>query len=395
MKRLAIAIFTLVALILPIISCMDMIHPRQYYYQHINTKQARPPSTIEREDVPEISAPNEATDPFKIGVWNSSAYKFDGTKIKDWFFCVNFDEHTVPTYQFKQDADHNPWTDGNREKNEKLSKSPNGENKAQGYDISDTTVYRYDGKNPLIKPSAPYNAADGRMARFYFYRIKGTAAIVALDQHLIAVDSYSKFIFAYGTITNTSSVAGNPVPTSFEALDAYAAPAGKTRGEKLAFYQYDPIGFIKGDGTVVLYEEYCREMGNEHTGRTKYFPQVHDMQREIAQHENTHTSGRSPYFSLEDVGAPPSHPFLDGVAGKTYYMRQSATIWYETKSNGMQSKTGNDAVLHSWQFDGTGKTLVLQKIDTHNNTTMITTETYTYDETQVKKDDEAVYKTGD
>ncbi|MBP3709770.1 MAG: hypothetical protein J6I73_05135 [Treponema sp.] len=389
MKQLIFAVAGIAATLF--FSCTNFHFDKSYYYNTSpNSLDIMPESIIEIDGLPEDVDDSEI-DWFSEGEWNDINYQFDGSKIKDWFFHVSFDDNTVPTYQFKEICSgHGAWTDGNTQKNEKTSKSPDKENTAQGYGITEMTVYRYDGKNPLVGANTSYNAAGGRMGRFHFYRIKGKSVVVALDQYLIAVDTYSKFVFAYGKITGTTTVAGKLVPINFEALDVHEAVAGETAGKKKPFYQYDPIGFVKGDGTVVLYKEYRDEMGNATTGQTKYFPRVHDASRAVAQYEDENSSGCSPYFSQGNSDASSSNAFIDAVARKTYRLRQKVDYSYKDKNENTVYVNGYGYVLYLWQFDSTGKKLTLNKIDTGNNKTTVTSETYTYDES--KEDDRGVYK---
>ena len=338
------------------------------------------------------TATDPSKDPFKVGEWNDINYQFDGTVIDNWLFHVDFDAVTVPTYRFKEHCSgHGEWKLANEEKAEYTSTSPDGENTAQGYKITELTVSRYNGKNPLYKGTASINKAGGRMERFRFYRIKGKSVIVGLDQHLIAVDTYSKFVFAYGKITKTSSTAGKLVPMAFEPLDIHVCPAGQTAGAKLPFYMYDPLGFVNSDGTVVLYQEYRTEMGDATTGQTKYFPQVHDMERPIAQRGDLNTPGRSPYFSTDgSFEAELIDPLLDTFAGSLFQYRQAENIQYEKSDGSQGSVRGNGPKLDSWSFDSTGKQLsYVQYVTDGNTVTANEPEVWTYKEGQYTKEKEA------
>ncbi|MBQ9238697.1 MAG: hypothetical protein IJ191_05205 [Treponema sp.] len=387
----------MVAPLLLFVSCTGMMSPR-YYYQGMNAKRSSTDPSSEEVIIPDDDPLNDlesntdpSKDPFKTeSEWNKINYQFDGAIIDSWFFHVDFDDNTVPTYQFKNDSGHGAWTLANEEKGEYTSTSPDGENKAQGYNITGMTVYRYNSKHPLYQGTATYNKAGGRMERFRFFRIKGKSVIVALDQHLIAVDTYSKFVFAYGKITKTSSVAGKLVPMAFEPLDISAAPAGQMAGSKLPFYMYDPIGFVKADGTVVLYEEYRSEMGNATTGQTKYFPQVHDVNREIAKPTSSTTPGRSPYFSTDGtVEIELTDPFLDTVANGLFQYRLNEYIKYEKKGGGTSSTYDAGAKLDSWSFDTTGKQLTFVQYTTDGNTVTVTDPVvWTYKDGQYTKEKE-------
>ena len=398
MKR----IFNLFALSLVfatfVLSCTNaMFGPSQkkyYLYQHRGGEEPGSEEIVIPDDDP-LNGIEDATDPskdpFKVGEWNDINYQFDGTIIDKWFFHVDFDGNTVPTYRFKEHCSgHGEWKLANEEKAEYTSTSPDGENTAQGYKITELTVSRYNGKNPLYKGTASINKAGGRMERFRFYRIKGKSVIVGLDQHLIAIDTYSKFVFAYGKITKTSSTAGKLVPMAFEPLDVHVCPAGQTAGAKLPFYMYDPLGFVNSDGSVVLYQEYRTEMGDATTGQTKYFPQVHDMERPIAQRGDLNTPGRSPYFSTDgSFEAELIDPLLDAVSSMQFQTRKMINIFYEKSTGGQDKVFDYGNILDTWAFDSTGKQLQFLQYTTEGNIVNASTpQVWTYKEGQYTKEKE-------
>lgn len=363
-------------------SCSNFNFNKGYYFSSSKTANAATGSE-EFDDPVDPSGEAETeiaanTDPFKIPPYDViTANGWDGSKIDDWYFHVSFDDATVPTYQFKPNCSgHGHWTAGDTEKNEKKSTSPDGENKAQGYSISGMTVHRYDGKNPLYKGTSAYNVPKpgiyNRIERFRFFRIVGTAVVAPLDQHLIAVDTYSKFIFAYGKIVKTTNAAGKLLPTGFEPLDVHPCDRGSTQGFKLAFYMYDPLGFVKEDGTVVLYDEYRSEMGNATTGQTKYFPQIHDKDRGVAEQTDSKGAGCSPYLAGNGAGTNTvdlTDTLLDELSEGIFQNRPEDAIAYETKSGGTDYVKGGMETLNSWEFDAGANALSYIKYVTENGVT--------------------------
>ena len=224
--------------------------------------------------------------------WNNEDYIFDGSVIDEWFMKVSFGSGNVPSYQFFIPTDGRVWVQGDALKNEfSFDASPDG-NKVTSpitVSISDMIVYKYVKKNPLLDANGSYNSSS-RLERFIFMRINGSAAGTPMNNYLIAVDKYSKFIFAYAKIIETGSTFGQKYPTKFDAIEKYA--------DKRKFYEYDPIGFVHEDGSVTLYDEYKSEMA---AGATDYVPSVHKTSdgkvRDIATRNNP---GRSPYY-VEDT----------------------------------------------------------------------------------------------
>ena len=316
-------------------------NPRYYYGKNDSQTEAEQevPSDIGigSSDVPADQ------DPFKVGEWNTIDYKFDGKKILDFLFAASFDGNNVPMYSFFKDGTQ--WVVSDAATAEKKYNAKDGVNKAQGYDITAATFYRYDAKNPLVAPESDYNTSE-RMERFVFYRLVGKAVVVPLNNYLIAVDTYSKLVFAYGKITKTGSTMGQAYPTAFEAVELH--------GDKRPFYEYDPIGFMSYDEindsmTLTLYEEYQNEMAKD---ANAFFPQVHDASRGVAYYDGPASAGRSPYYYVNVADIDPS-TILDKFVSKTYGTR-------------------NKLMLYNYEFSPDGKTVTV-------------TTTYFYEENNPSK----------
>ena len=242
--------------------------------------------SADQKDLPSLSlSMSEAQkELFKIV---SADTRFDSDIFDTWLLKVSFDKNNVPKYQFFVPSDDREW---------KLTTSSNAEyafdagrdnNTAQGgFRINPMTVYQYRGKNPLVRSSSAYNKAP-QLERFYFYRFSGKALVVELDNYLAAVDTYSKFLFAYGKITSYTSAVGQYIPKKYQAVELFA--------EERPFYEYDPIGYVNEDGSVILYQEYYTEMISGEHGAVDFFPYIKDPERETAGY-NPDSPGCSPYL---------------------------------------------------------------------------------------------------
>lgn len=221
-------------------------------------------------------------EPFIDGRHNAINYIFDGSIIKDYVMKVMFDKNNIPTYEFVKNE--KGWGLTNFFINEYHYDGTADKNKARGFKISPANFYRYDGYNPLSHEN------DWRMKRFQFYAMLDCKAVVVeLNNYLIAVDTYSKFVFAYGKITMTKRIFGTDVPLSFDAVENY--------GERRKFYEYDPIGFIEQDGdklTVKLYDEFIDEYS---VNAVDFFPSIHSTTRNVATRD---APGLSPYYQKVD-----------------------------------------------------------------------------------------------
>ncbi|WP_157143570.1 hypothetical protein [Brachyspira pilosicoli] len=290
MKKLHIL---LVAIMLMLIACARPFDSRYYYNQRVDSSKGDNNVDTTPETPPEAVDPNE--DPFLNGYWNKPNYGgYDASKFDTWLFKASFQKDKLPIYTFFNDTQGRYWMPGGKDWNDKPAyyyKGIDGENYADSSfvtaNITGLTVYKYKSENPLYSSSG---YLPGRIDRFNFYSIDGKAAIVTLKQYLIAVDTYSKFIFAYGKITKVDTVfGGEKVPMGFEAIEKYA--------EKRPFFEYDPIGYIKDDGSVVLFEHYIKEFV---ASPTTYEPKIHLEFTNMAKHEEK-GQGYSPYLPKKDL----------------------------------------------------------------------------------------------
>ena len=318
-------ILILLAISLFFTSCARRFSPMYYYNgkeSSSNSETDNPASDIEGdEDVPEDQ------DPFKNGEWNDIGYQFDGNKILDFLFAASFDGNNVPMYSFFKDG--TVWTISDTLTAENKYNAQDGVNTAQGYKITEASFYRYDYKNPLVTPESSYNQSE-RMKRFLFYKIVGKAVVVPLNNYLIAVDTHSKLVFAYGKITKTGNAMGQAYPTEFKPVEEY--------GDKKKFYEYDPIGFLSYDENkdslkLTLYEEYQKEMAKD---ANAYFPQVHDASRNVAGYDNASSAGRSPYYMVNIEDIDPT-TIMEQLKGKTYGIRDRLNLYtYKFSEDGQK-----------------------------------------------------------
>ncbi len=304
-----------------------------YYAPNKNTGGASGGDSGPGEDIeiPDIDVDPEK-DPFIKGEWNKPDYKFDGTKFETWLLKVSFDGSNIPEYGFFEDETQ--WTESHV-KEGYPEVSFNADNRgwtAQGITMKPLTIYRYNHKNPLVAADGAYNTSD-RLDRFFFYRIIGAAKVAGiganLDQYLIAVDSYSKFVFAYAKVTSTESVMGNAVPNGFGPVENF--------GENRFFYEYDPIGYVKESGELVLYQEYRDAMLA--TKSIGFFPAIKDPSRPMASEEGP---GTSPYYvdSVENIDP---EALKDMFKGKTYSIRD----------------VNNSLILYTYAISEDGNTLTI------------------------------------
>ena len=317
-------------------SCGNGFNPMLYYNRSSKTLEKNPEVDLGGGD--EVINPDK--DPFVQGDWNKEDYKFDGSIIKNYFFTSSFDSKNVPTYKFMRDSSKS-WAVSDSSKSEYTYDGTSFNNLAQGYKIDPANFYRYDGKNPLVAATSSYNQSE-RLKRFIFYRLQGHAVIVPLNNYLIAVDTYSKLVFAYGKITKTETVQinGQKYPVEFAPVEMY--------GDERKFYEYDPIGVMTYDSStqelkLTLYQEYKDEMARD---ANAYFPSIHDYARGIADENGP---GLSPYYVGGDEPFEPED-FINSVKGKFYGIR-------------------NEYTLYTYQFSEDGSNVTIKTEDYYNGVT--------------------------
>ncbi len=228
---------------------------------------------------------------------------FPAENIDSWVIRGQFAANNSPTFWF--DTNPSPsWSASDIATEEYLASGPN--TSAGANSINTVVYYVYKGMNPLYPSDNAYNtgAHGERVNRFRFYRFTGKTASPSLDNMLVAVDTYTKLVFAFAKPTATESVLGQNVPRQWGSVEA-------NNNGKYMFYEYDPAGIVKEDGTFELYEWYSSAMGYE-----DYDPIIGDPTREVATYGK---AGRSPYYrpSAEEAASD----FLANVKGKVFSYR--------------------------------------------------------------------------
>ncbi len=197
----------------------------------------------------------------------------------DWKFFAKFSGANVPEM----------WYTGTVSWNGSLDSWQNysGANSSAGSNsISNMNYMRAVGFNPFYSYSSSYNTAEysvyegstntgtteAMMKRFVFYRFTGKGGgVAALDNYLVAVDTYTSLVFPFAKPTKWGSLLGNAVPEAWGPIDAFPGPGGAIYN----FYEYDPVGYVSKDGKFNMTNSYKNNLaaGNydpEFTGKSPY-----------------------------------------------------------------------------------------------------------------------------
>ncbi|MEI0797879.1 hypothetical protein R4Q14_06075 [Brachyspira intermedia] len=232
--------------------------------------------------------------------WNDPDYKFK-MNFDEMVIRAEFDDKNRPTYKLVPGA----WYEGDSSRNEYKNDGPG--TSAAGNSVSSVVYYLYKGKNPTFSSNSSYNQSD-RLERFYFYRFTGSAlGVVNLDNFLIAIDTYSKLVFAFAVPSyweKPVSIVNSYAPTKWGAVEngweAKYAENTQDRFDNVDgiqyFYEYDPVGVLHSDGTIEVFQWCLDSIGDNN----KYAPRVKgnaiDLTRPIA--SETEKEGRSPYMPI-------------------------------------------------------------------------------------------------
>ena len=185
--------------------------------------------------VVKVNTITEEIDPF---TYYEKDYGFSASKFDEWVVYINdFNNSTnIASYRFKADS----W-----------SGSPEqyaGPDFGSGLKkMRDVKFYRYKSRKDRWDGNTPPLFDSEKEKRFYFYRFTASGQ-VSLDNSMFCVDTHSKFLFYY---SDPDSISGLGVPGGWTD---YAAPSkGSHKQFNEPFYLSDPVGYVKEDGSVVLY----------------------------------------------------------------------------------------------------------------------------------------------
>lgn len=291
--------YILYIIILTISSCSNHFDPRLY-----NKGQKKKETN---ETAGEWIIPTKSQDPFlKTNEWwnNPNNAGFNSSVFNEWLISVKFGNKNIPEYVFLTNPEDNTndslWHLDSKNINLQLYTNRGMNTKADNGAIGIVTVikvvyFKYKGLNTyFFNPDNSYNTeypGFDKLSRFNFYRFTGVALIMKMDNCLIAVDKYSKLIFAYGKPTEWKEIIPNVfLPKKWGSIDNNTENGGK----KYPFYEYDPIGYIKKGGEVVLFSWFKSNIADGN-----YDPRKSKIESDIA-NPVSGIEGRSPYaFKIE------------------------------------------------------------------------------------------------
>ena len=214
-------------------------------------------------------------------------YEFPASKFDEWVLVMPSMSGIIASYKFQPGS----WS-GSPEMIDNIPSGIGSGLKA----ISNVKIYRYKTRVDRWSASNGYvPAGDPNDSRFYFYRFTADASMgIKADNSMFCVDKYSKFLFYYSEPAKIKWIAGSALPT--EWTDYAAASIGDHIQFTEPFYMSDPVGYVKADGSVVIYSWLKDNINN-----AKYHAQKNSAY--------TKPAGRSP-------GQAGYSPYRDNIINK-------------------------------------------------------------------------------
>ncbi len=192
----------------------------------------------------------ENVDPFD---YYNENYEFPASKFDEWVLHMPSMSGIIASYKFNPgswNASPNPkvWS-GTPDICDNVPSEIGSGLKA----IDNIKIYRYKTRAERWASGSYTPVPNPHDNRFYFYRFTANASAgVKADNSMFCVDRYSKFLFYYSDPGHLKSILKNIVPEKW--TDYAAESSGDHVQFGKPFYMSDPVGYVKEDSSVVLYQ---------------------------------------------------------------------------------------------------------------------------------------------
>lgn len=373
MKKIHLLLFTIISIF--IMSCGRTYFNPKYYYGKNTSKMEQSDS---EETPPDLGGGDEnlspEEDPFQrpeVNDPNANGFTLD---LDNLVIEASFDKKNRPTYKLVAGT----WIPGTERKNDYYY---NGKDTtAAGYQMGNVKYYMYKQKNPTYDINSSYNQSS-RMERFYFYKFYGEYLSVGSLNYLIAIDKYTKLVFAYAVPTKWKDMIVRNAPETWGAVELGWEADGNITGNPKKiyfavdgikyFYEYDPVGIVKEDGTIEIYQWCLDSIGLHNLYAPQFNGTVGDTNRAVATYNKP---GRSPYmpFKVSDSEASEedANKFKEDI--KTLNSKEYKYRDYRGYSSTKPADKEQIADLAQWSKDYAGKSLILHSYSLTDNGETIT-----------------------
>ncbi|WP_300366899.1 hypothetical protein [Brachyspira sp.] len=329
-KKYLLFLFILFIISILIMSCGGHFFNPRYYYNKKGDQNSEDGNEISGGNSGIFIQPSADEDPFtapqyKNEWWNNpNNAGFTPEEIDSWFLKVNFLDQDYPNYKFLKDSEAtgHTWKVLNPEDSTYTDSGAicnttaiTGMSILPVADVTGVTYTKYQGMNTRFFTADGYYhtkyPGKEKISRFNFYYFVGTPKMaIELQNCLIAVDKYSKLLFYYGRPESDYPNAPSWVrPNATFAPNKYSPTSYwvsidegiKVNYQNYPFYEYDPVGYVKKDGTVVIFDWFADRLKSSHNND----PIKSDPNGPIVPNPETeppaNTRGRSPYAFYAEV----------------------------------------------------------------------------------------------
>ena len=324
MKMQKITLFSLIVSIVWLsFSCNPALGSAWYQSRFTkNIEHTKPPlddeESEEKPQQPQDPGSYTEVNPFE---YFNENYAYPASKFDEWvLYMTDITLTNIASYKFEPVT---PWINkGNGEyeyvgRNGKGAVIGNGQqNKTWElkYYMYKTRKDRWMESNHF-DPGLSAEEAE-KQKRFYFYRFTGEASAgTHLNNSTFCVDTYSKFLFFYSEPATKGEVFGNIIPSNWKDYESESDVHHTKRDKK--FYEYDPVGYVMEDGSVVIYNWFKAQIV-----ASNYSPSMNEKYKYVAKAGKPGEKGRpghSPYKyeKLKIYGAEED----DGSTNPVLWMR--------------------------------------------------------------------------
>ena len=250
----------------------------------------------DEEDPQQPENPSDYTEVNPFEYFNEN-YLYSATKFDEWvLYMTDITLTNIASYQFEAVT---PWTDKGNGEYEYVGMDGKGKIIGDGQQNKtwDLKYYMYKTRRDRwmesdhFDPGLTVEEAE-KQKRFYFYRFTGEAAASThLNNSTFCVDTYSKFLFFYSEPATKTVTFGNVIPSNWKDYESESDGHHTKRDKK--FYEYDPVGFVREDGSVVIYNWFKAQIV-----ASDYSPSMNEKFKYVAKAGKSGEKGRaghSPY----------------------------------------------------------------------------------------------------
>ena len=299
MKVRKITVFSLIISVIWLsFSCQPALGSAWYSRVASQGKESSTEPPIDDGDEEEPQQPEDPSSYTEVKPFEyfNENYVYPASKFNEWvLYMTDITATNIASYKFESVVPS--WVNNGNGEHEYVGRVGKGEVIGDGQQNKTWNLKYYMYKTRKDRwanhfdPNLDSEEAE-KQKRFYFYRFTGTAAAgTKLDNSTFCVDTYSKFLFFYSEPATKTETFGNIIPSDWK--DYADASAGSHTQRDKKFYEYDPVGYVMEDGSVVIYNWFKAQIV-----ASNYSPSMNEKYKYVAKAGKPGEKGRpghSPY----------------------------------------------------------------------------------------------------